>query len=93
LPGSFDTIEIVGLGSNRDATLNFDYEADQVVLSLGAAGQGSGAINLMTTGEMTDTDSLALWEALTEGQGTYEDMDLNTEVNGQDYDEDDFIAA
>jgi hypothetical protein len=93
IAGVFDTIEIVGLGSNRDATLNFDYEADQVVLSLGAAGQGSGAINLMTTGEMTDTDSLALWEALTEGQGTYEDMDLNTEVNGQDYDEDDFIAA
>ena len=62
-----------GLGSARDATILVDYTADQVVLQLGAEGAGSGRLDLVTNGNQSDfaTTNAALWQALTDGHGSY----------------------
>jgi hypothetical protein len=49
--GMFDDVEFIGLGANQDATLTVDYETDKVTVTLGAAGQGSGQINVATVGK------------------------------------------
>ena len=75
--GNFEDIEIVGLGTNQDAFVTVDYEADTVTLSLGAAGQGSGRVTLGTAGDETDAqDNDDLWAALTNGHGIYPDDPL-----------------
>jgi hypothetical protein len=43
-------------------------------VSLGQAGQGSGKINVATVGNMLNAaEDAEIWDALTEGQGTYEE--------------------
>ena len=92
--GMFDEINIVGLARNQDATLTFDYQSDTVTLSLSQAGQGSGAINIVREGESSDVDDDAsIWDVLTDGQGTYEELDTSLDVNGEELDEDDILAA
>ena len=91
--GMFDEINIVGMARNQDATLTFDYATDTVTLSLTQAGQGSGAINIVREGESSDVDDASIWDVLTDGQGTYEELDTSVEVNGEELDEDDILAA
>ncbi|WP_176504602.1 right-handed parallel beta-helix repeat-containing protein [Cereibacter ovatus] len=71
--GSFGGFSAAGLGSARDATILVDYTADQVVLQLGAEGAGSGRLDLVTNGNQSDfaTTNAALWQALTDGHGSY----------------------
>lgn len=70
--GNFDTIELVGLNNDRDATISFDYDTDEVTFALTAAGDGTGEINVAFTGDMMNADDGGdLWAALTDGQGTY----------------------
>ncbi|MEM1340761.1 MAG: hypothetical protein AAGF68_00480 [Pseudomonadota bacterium] len=92
--GMFDDIQIVGLTSRQDATLTFDYETDTITLQL--ANNGSGAINVVREGysdDVEDTvDNAAIWDALTEGQGTFEEADTTPQVNGEDLDEEDLAA-
>ncbi|MEJ6396198.1 hypothetical protein V8J82_23290, partial [Gymnodinialimonas sp. 2305UL16-5] len=75
--GMFDRIEISGLQDDQDVTLTFDYDADTVMLSLTAAGQGNGVANIATAGDMMNAQNsgAALWDALTDGQGTYSDTE------------------
>ena len=92
--GMFDEIQLVGLAGNQDATLTFDYTADTVTLSLSAAGDGSGGINIVKDGDSQgDVDNASIWEVLTDGQGTYEELQDTVTVNGSEYDEDDILAA
>ena len=78
--GAFDTLEITGLGSARDAKVQIDYEKDIVRLLLSADGDGTGVVNYETIGLQSDTDLSAakaedIWAALTDGHGTVpEDM-------------------
>jgi hypothetical protein len=72
--GMFDDVEFIGLGANQDATLTVDYETDKVTVASGPAGQGSGKINVATVGNMLNAaEDAEIWDALTEGQGTYEE--------------------
>lgn len=74
--GSFDTIELIGLAEDRDATIAFDYENDTVSFRITAAGDGSGVARTEFTGDMTDaSNNGALWAALTDGQGTYSETE------------------
>ncbi len=92
--GMFDEIQVIGLAGNQDATLVFDYDADTVTLSLSASGSGSGSVNIVKEGDMLDAqDNATIWDALTDGQGTYEELDTTPEVNGEELDEDDMLAA
>ena len=93
--GSFDEINIVGLGSDQDATLTFDYETDTVTLDIATGGKGG--INIVREGYDDDMDetvsNAAIWNVLTEGNGVYEELeDDEIEVNGSEYDEDDLAA-
>jgi uncharacterized beta-barrel protein YwiB (DUF1934 family) len=92
--GMFDDIEFIGLGANQDATLTVDYETDKVTVALGQAGQGSGNITVATIGDMLNAaEDAEIWDALTEGQGIYEEIDPDPTVNGEELDEEDVIAA
>jgi hypothetical protein len=92
--GMFDDVEFIGLGANQDATLTVDYDSDRVTVTLGAAGQGTGQINVATVGnELNAAENAEIWDALTEGQGTYEEADQTPTVNGEELDEDDILAA
>ncbi len=75
--GSFDTIELVGLANDQDATVIFDYESDIVTFRITAAGDGSGQVTTEFQGDMmaAEVESAALWAVLTEGQGTYSDTE------------------
>ena len=77
--GLFDDIEFIGLGSDQDATLVVDYDTDTVTLSLGTAGEGTGVLDVTTVGDMLNAaNSEEIWAVLTEGQGTYEELDAST---------------
>jgi hypothetical protein len=92
--GMFDDVEFIGLNANQDATLTVDYETDKITVSLGTAGQGTGKINVATVGNMLNAaDDAEIWTALTEGQGTYEEVDPTPTVNGDELDENDILAA
>jgi hypothetical protein len=92
--GMFDDVEFIGLGANQDATLTVDYESDKVTVTLGATGQGSGQINVATVGnELDAAEDAEIWDALTDGQGVYEEIDHTPTVNGEDLEEDDILAA
>ncbi|MEM9435419.1 MAG: hypothetical protein AAGA15_00140 [Pseudomonadota bacterium] len=70
--GSFDRIQISGLGDSHDALLLLDYENDHLTLDIFA--DGSGQAFYEELGAQEDTDSAAaLWEALTAGHGTYDE--------------------
>jgi hypothetical protein len=74
--GSFDAIELVGLAADQDATITFDYEADELIFRVTEAGTGTGQTSVAFVGDMMDASAAGdLWAALTEGQGTYEDID------------------
>ncbi|MEM9580564.1 MAG: hypothetical protein AAF891_07735, partial [Pseudomonadota bacterium] len=74
LIGSFGGINVLGLGTDRDAMLEVNYDNDYVSLYLGEAGSGSGVISLETIGDETNAqDDAALWDALTNGHGLYSD--------------------
>jgi hypothetical protein len=82
--GSFDDLEISGLGSDQDASVLIDYANDTVELSLGAAGQGKGNVSLYTVGDEADAKANAeLWAALTNGHGIYPD-DLPEDIPAED---------
>jgi hypothetical protein len=92
--GMFDDVEFIGLGNKQDATLTVDYETDKLTVTLGAAGQGTGKINVATVGNMLNAaDDVEIWDAPTEGQGTYEEADPTPTVNGNELDENDILAA
>ena len=77
--GMFDGVEFIGLGLDQDAVLTVDYGNDRVSITLGTAGQGAGQMNVITLGDMLDaTEDAEIWNALIEGQGTYEEIDANT---------------
>ncbi len=69
--GAFDDTDISGLGS-RNATVTIDYVTDSVSLTLSS---GSGNVLFETIGEADDVSSgeQALWDALTAGQGVFDD--------------------
>lgn len=75
--GSFDSIELVGLGNDQDATITFDYDKDEVTFRVTQAGDGTGKASTEFVGDMMDaqTEAADLWAALTDGQGTYEDIE------------------
>ena len=68
--GSFDDINISGLGRNRDVLIRIDYVKDEVVLLISDAGKGSGQIRTSSTGEANfidytrDAALKALWTDL-----------------------------
>ena len=68
--GSFDDINISGLGRNRDALIRINYIKDEVVLLISDAGKGSGQIRTSSTGEANfidytrDAALKALWTDL-----------------------------
>lgn len=70
LVGSFDSIDVTGLGSSRDALIQVDYVTDELVLLVSEAGKGSGQINSSSNGEADFVDQgqnaalEALWENL-----------------------------
>ncbi|MGF1469640.1 MAG: hypothetical protein ACFCGT_26250 [Sandaracinaceae bacterium] len=89
--GMFDEINVVGLG-DRTAQLIFDYDTDTVTMKLLQG--GGGAVEILTEGDMGDAAAIdPLWQALTAGQGVYEEMDETPRVNGEDLDEEDILAA
>jgi len=90
--GAFSDINFQGLSDNRDATLVFDYGADEVRLLLGAEGRGSGSVSIRTEGDQMDAqDGSALWTALTENQPVLPD-DVNPDtVRVNDEEIDDFL--
>ncbi|MEM8823996.1 MAG: hypothetical protein AAGF30_10340, partial [Pseudomonadota bacterium] len=84
--GNFSTIELIGLADNQDATITFDYEEDEVSFYVTKVGDGEGKVQTEFLGDMMDADeSAAIWDVLTEGQGTYSDTDLpDIEINPED---------
>lgn len=68
--GSFDDIQIAGLGNRQDALVRFDYVRDEVILVLGDQGKGSGMVRTSSTGDeafinYADSPELSsLWDAL-----------------------------
>jgi hypothetical protein len=90
--GEFDDITLAGLASNQDAEITIDYENDSVQLTLSVAGAGTGQLNLTTIGEQTDVDSTELWDALTQGQGSYSDTDPTDLVKVDELAEEDLAA-
>lgn len=70
LIGSFDNIQISGLGQKRDALIRVDYVRDEVILVLGEEGKGSGQIRTATNGDANfhnythDASLKELWELL-----------------------------
>ncbi|RJK94696.1 hypothetical protein D3P06_18460, partial [Paracoccus aestuarii] len=70
LIGSFDNVQIDGLGNRQDALVRIDYVRDEVSLVLGAQGKGSGDVRMVTNGDaafINYTDDAALdrlWDAL-----------------------------
>jgi hypothetical protein len=70
--GSFGETEITGLGG-RDAELIIDYSRDQVSLKLI---NGSGEVSVTTQGKVNhvEAENNAIWDALTEGQGVYDEL-------------------
>ncbi|MEL7107026.1 MAG: hypothetical protein AAGM21_13980, partial [Pseudomonadota bacterium] len=69
--GVFDDADISGLGS-RNATVTIDYTTDSVSLTLS---NGSGNVMFETIGEADDVSAgeQALWDALTAGQGVFDE--------------------
>jgi hypothetical protein len=91
--GMFDDVEFIGLGASQDATLTVDYETDKVTVSLGQNGQGSGTINVATIGNMLNAaEDAEIWDALTDGMGTYEEAFENPTVNGQEVDPEELLV-
>ena len=89
--GMFNDVQVVGLSGNQNAQLFFDYEADTVTLKLVG---GNGGVDIFAEGDSNDADqSTELWDALTDGQGTYEELGDSLTVNGEELDEDDILAA
>lgn len=83
LIGSFDVIEVTGLGDDRNATLTIDYETDTVTFDITT--DGSGELDFGFSGEAESLETLdaqAIWEVLTAGQGTYSDDLPEEEENG-----------
>ena len=87
--GIFDEADIGGLGA-RNATIVIDYETDSVTLQLTS---GNGQVTVETVGEESDADQgeMALWNALTDGQGVA--SDTLAAVNDLDDEEDDLGFA
>lgn len=56
LMGTFDDLQVAGLGKDRDALLRVNYTNDSVILVLGEAGKGSGEIRMNTTGDQNFID-------------------------------------
>ena len=69
--GAFDGFTVSGLGATQNAVLRVDYARDQVVLSVGAPGSGTGQYVMEVAGEekfldaSATTSMNALWNALT----------------------------
>lgn len=80
--GAFDSADIAGLGS-RNASVVIDYANDSVSLELSS---GSGEVMFRTIGQQSDVTAgeEALWEALTAGQGVFDETavleDLEDEI-------------
>lgn len=72
LIGLFGNTNVTGLGA-RDAEIVIDYETDTVRLELAA---GTGQVTTSTIGAPTDVSAGqdALFAALSDGQGTYDDQ-------------------
>lgn len=74
LVGSFDDLQIFGLGNLQDALLHIDYTKDRIFLELGDEGRGSGAVKITTSGNEKFTEDskdaflLKLWETLHDHQ-------------------------
>lgn len=49
--GQFDDVQVSGLDRDRDLLIRIDYDADQVLLILGADGAGSGRTSVSVVGE------------------------------------------
>ncbi len=68
--GSFDSLSVKGLDSDRDLLVRIDYVKDQVILKIGADGAGSGQTRISSTGAADfinytqDADLKQLWADL-----------------------------
>jgi len=69
--GAFDSADIAGLGS-RNATVVIDYVNDSVSLEL-TSGSGQVAFRNVGTEDDVTADEQALWDALTAGQGVFDE--------------------
>jgi hypothetical protein len=69
--GSFGSSNITGLGG-RDAELVIDYQTDSVMLKL-ATGTGAMKTSVIGGEGAFDQSDAALYNALTQGKGTYDD--------------------
>lgn len=72
LTGVLDDIHIHGLSDTQDAQIIVDYDTDALLLSLTS---GTGAVHYDTIGAPDAESADALWQALTEGQGVYDEDD------------------
>ena len=71
--GIFDDASVSGLGG-RDATILVDYIADKVTLIVSHSGNGNVAVRTVGDQGTVESDEVALWNALTEGQGVASDI-------------------
>ncbi len=70
LVGTFDQVDIEGLGNRQDALIRIDYVRDEVSLVLGEQGRGTGDVRVVSSGDAafidySDDAALArLWDSL-----------------------------
>jgi len=81
--GAFDSADIAGLGS-RNAKVVIDYVNDKVSLELSS---GSGKVTFQTVGEQSDVSvgEQALWDALTAGQGVFDEAPPEIPEDEEEY--------
>jgi hypothetical protein len=81
--GSFDTFEFIGLTADRDATIIFDYDADEVILRVTESGAGTGRTDVEFLGDTAGANTAVdIRSLLVEIQESYPDTDppIVTEV-------------
>jgi hypothetical protein len=90
--GAFSEIDLQGLSDDRDAKLVFDYETDEVVLTMSEAGSGSGDFLYETRGTQSNAQAAQeLWAALTEDQPVLSDDVMPDTVQVDDEQVYDFV--
>jgi hypothetical protein len=83
LVGGFDSITTVGLGADRDANLTVDYDTDTVTINITSSGAGNFDYTVVGDPDPSGAEATAIWNALTENQGTYSDDVPDTEDDGE----------
>ncbi|MFT7135572.1 MAG: hypothetical protein ACI80I_001569 [Akkermansiaceae bacterium] len=79
LVGTFDHIQIAGLSDTQDAFFTVDYETDEVFMTIVADGTGDAFYETQGDGDNA-MDAAALWAALTDGMGSFDDTPPEIDV-------------